>query len=270
MVSTVQLGPSAKAGRHWKQKANSTLIYEVRTSHPFESMSTFNDYTDGVFKIPIQDEVLYYYVKSSLVCIRNKLYVPFDFGNIYSSEFLHAVMLSIYRDGQEISLSYFSQTDLGPHKCVAGFRERDGPREALFKQNHLIDYFNEGPPVMRRSAWGRIVLNQDQIMPRVVRVQRLMRFAVRKKRLYRLAIVAKGNNVLTADVLSLIAGYLWKRRCACAFACVWRTWRVVWLGEMILRSAGRVHHFYFVPVPQTRAATQHGMFKHDVCQWWHW
>lgn len=173
---------------------------------------TSNDITTGVFKIPVDNEFLYYYVQSKLVNIRNKLYVPCNAYFERSSENLHSAMLSMYRDGRENSLLLIPNRIMGSYKGVAGI---DGVNEplryrAFFNQTPFVHVATEGP-LLKMGAWHDFIFNQDHITPRIVRIQSWVRCKIqewKKKRLHLLAILLTKQKTLPADVVSLIASHL--------------------------------------------------------------
>lgn len=189
----------------------------------------------GVFKIPVEEDFVYYYAQSSLVSHNNELYCPEKFENIDSVAFMCKVTKMIYCENKTPDLVFMRFC--GHERCkkvrVMIIRNIAGG-VAYFRQHHLIDRYVIEPPnvndnmyydifyqgtlsieerrrFVSHHIWSRFILNQDHITIRIIRIQRFLRSMTllkRQRRLHLLAIFTFGNNELNMDVTDLIGSML--------------------------------------------------------------
>lgn len=166
----------------------------------------------GVFEIPVGSEFIYYYPQSGLVLIAGKLYVPNQLQYFDSAAFIKKAMLVWHCERRDPGLQYsiYCGHTLCQNLCLIALTDHTERHSGLFKQHHLVEYeFIETATTTHRFA--RFLLKQDQITPRIVRIQRRVKSylsARRKERLHLLAIFSKSNEKLNLDIVSVIASML--------------------------------------------------------------
>jgi len=166
----------------------------------------------GVFEIPVGGEFIHYYAQSNLVLIAGKLYVPNQLQYYDSAAFIKKAMLAWHCERRDLGLHFdiYCGHTLCQNLRLIAITDHSEHNWGLFKQHHLVEYeFIKTTTTTHRFA--RFLLKQDQITPRIVRIQRRLKAylsARRNERLHLLAILSKSNETLNLDVVSVIASML--------------------------------------------------------------